>query len=280
MNNNTSNFIFFGGEPLAVPILEKLHQNGFIPKLIVCNPDKPQGRKMKITPPKVAIWAKEHNISIFQPESLKEETVAEYIKKERPDFFIIISYSKIIPRNILEIPSLGSINVHPSLLPYYRGSSPIVAPILNGAKETGVTIIKIDEKMDHGPILAQEKLNLSGEEFIQDLEKVLIDIGGDLLLQTLPKFISGEINSIEQDHTKATFTEKIKKEDGLIDPKDDPIKNYAKFRAYNIWPRIYFFQDNKRIIITKAKLENGKFIIEKIIPEGGKEQDYKINTLK
>ncbi len=263
-------FAFFGGEPLSVPVLNKLYQSGFIPALIISNPDKPQGRNLQITPPPVAIWAKEHNIPLLQPEKLNKEEIRGSF-----DFFIVVSYGKIIPKEILDLPKLGTMNIHPSLLPLYRGPAPIVSAILNGDQETGATIIKIDKEMDHGPILAQEKIILSGNEFIQNLEKTLAELGGKLLVKTIPEFITGTVKIKEQDHSRATYVKKIVKADGEIDLEDEPIKNWGKFRAYATWPRTFFFKDGKRIIITKARLENNKFIIEKIIPEGSKEMDYK-----
>jgi methionyl-tRNA formyltransferase len=268
--NQKLNFAFFGGEPLAVPALKKLYGSGFVPALIISNPDKPQGRNLEITPPPTAVWAKNHNIPLIQPEKLKKEEIRNDF-----DFFIVVSYGKLIPKEILEIPALGTINIHPSLLPLYRGPSPIVSSISNGDKETGVTIIKIDEEVDHGPILAQEKITLSGNELIQDVEKSLAELGGELLVKIIPEFVAGKLKIKQQDHSLATFTKKLKKEDGLIDLTDDPVKNYNKFRAYAGWPRTFFFKDGKRIIVTKAKLENGAFVIEKIIPEGGKETDYR-----
>ena len=191
------------------------------------------------------------------------------------DFFIVVSYEKTSPNEILDLPKLGTINIHPSLLPKYRGPSPIVSPVLNGDSQTGVTIIQIDEEMDHGPILAQEEISLKGDENIGDLEKSLALLGGELLIKIIPEFVAGKIKPIEQDHSKATFCKKIKKEDGLIDLNDEGVKNYNKFRAYATWPRTFLFRDGKRVIITDAVLEDGKFVIKKVIPEGGKEVDYK-----
>lgn len=262
-------FAFFGGEPMAVPVLEKLYQNGLVPALVVSNPDKPQGRNLVITPPPTALWAKEHSIPLFQPDKLN----AGDFKKDF-DFFVVVAYGKIIPKEILDLPKLGVINIHPSLLPLYRGPSPMVTPMLNGDAFTGVTIMKMDEEMDHGPILAQEKVEIKNNETIFDLEKKLIDLGGEMLVKTIPKFAAGELKGEEQDHHSATFTKKITKEDGLLDLNDDPVKNYNKFRAYAAWPRTYFFENGKRIIITDAALEDGKFVIKKIIPEGGKEKAY------
>lgn len=269
MLNKKLNFAFFGGEPLAVPTLQKLYENGFVPALIISNPDKPQGRNLEIVSPPTALWAKEHNIPLLQPEKLSKKEIQNSL-----DFFVVVSYGKIIPKEILDLPKLGTINIHPSLLPLYRGPSPIVAPILNGDTETGVTIIKIDEKMDHGPMLAQEKINLSGKEFIQDLEKSLAELGGKLLVEIIPEFITGKVKLKEQDHGRATYVKKITKEDGEIKLTDDARENYNKFRAYATWPRTFFFKDGKRIIITKARLENNKFVIEKVLPEGKKEILY------
>jgi len=268
--NEKIKFAFFGGEPLAVPTLKKLYEAGLIPALIISNPDKPQERNLEVSSPPTALWAKQNNIPLIQPEKLRWEEVQNNF-----DFFIVVSYGKIIPKEILDLPKLGSINIHPSLLPKYRGPSPIVAAILNSDTETGVTIIKIDEEMDHGPILAQEKMVLSGNESIQDLEKSLAELGGKLLVKVIPKFIAGKIKIMEQNHSRATYVKKIVKADGEINLEDNPEKNWCKFRAYATWPRTFFFKDGKRIIITKARLEDNKFIIEKIIPENGKEMDYR-----
>ena len=263
---NRINFVFFGGEPLALPVLEQLFENDLVPKLIVCNPDKPKGRNLKITPPLTKIWAEKNNIPCIQNLNELEGVF---------DLFVVVSYGTIIPNRILELPKLGTINLHPSLLPLYRGPSPIVTTILNGDSETGVTIIKIDEEMDHGPILAEKKINLTGNEMIDELEQNLADMGGKLLVDVMQEFTEGKIKPKKQDHTRATFVKKILKTDGEIKLDDDAIKNWRKFRAYKHWPRIFFFKDGKRIIITKAKLENNKFIIEKVIPENGKEMKYK-----
>ncbi len=271
---STMHFIFFGGEPLSVPILEKLYEKGFIPTVIVCNPDRPQGRKMEITPPRTKLWAQKYNIKTLQPESLKNDEIKNILIAENADLYIVVSYGKIIPKAILEIPQYGTINVHPSLLPKYRGPAPIIGPIVNGDKETGVTIIQLDELMDHGPILTQKKINLLGTESAQDLEKSLALLGADLLIETLPEFIAGKINPIIQNETDATYCKKIKKEDGLLDPANTEEMKYNTFRAYAQWPRTFFFENGKRIIITDAMLENGIFTIKKVLPEGKKEVTY------
>ncbi len=290
------NFAFFGTPDVASETLEILKENGYLPSLIVTSPDKPQGRKMLITPPPVKLWAEKNNIHYIQPEKLAHKEIWDVLRtlgrsdgdgqrkfsgenfrgeQNIPDFFLVVAYGKILPEEILNMPKLGSINIHYSLLPKYRGASPVESAILNGESYTGVTIQKMEYQMDSGPILAQEKVEIYPDEKSADLRKRLIKTGGELLIKTLPDFINKKIKSTAQRDNDATYCKKIKKEDGLIDLKDDAVKNYNKFRAYATWPRTFFFKEGKRIIITKAKLENNTFVIEKIIPENGKEIDYK-----
>jgi len=296
------NFIFWGTPDVASETLEILKKSGFMPSLIITAPDKPQGRKMLITPPPVKVWAKKNNIPYTQPENLKREMKAifttssqvdeprkaifqqENMRKSKNgfhfDLFIVVAYGKIMPEEILNIPKLGSINVHYSLLPKYRGASPVESAILNGDTETGITIQKMEYKMDSGPIIAEEKTPISPDEKTPDLRKRLIKIGGELLVKTLPKIIEEKIKLTEQNDNEATFCKKIKKEDGLIDLGGDIVKNYNKFRAYATWPRTFFFKDGKRIIITDAVLENNQFIIKKVLPEGKKEISYENFNLR
>jgi len=263
-------FIFFGTPDVASETLEILKENGYIPSLIITSTDKQQGRKMLITPPQVKIWAEKNNIKYLQPEKLEEVFINE-LKKENTDLFIIVAYGKILPENMINLPRLGSINIHYSLLSKYRGASPVESAILNGDKETGITIQKMKFKMDSGPIITQKKTNILPNEKAPELRKRLIKIGGELLVKTLPNYIENKIKLISQNENEASYCKKIKKEDGLINLDDNDIKNYNKFRAYNFWPRTFFFKNEKRIIIKEAKLENNKFIIKKVLPEGKKE---------
>jgi len=306
VNKNNLNFIFFGTPDVASDTLEILKQNGFLPSLIVTAPDKPQGRKMLITPPPVKVWAIENNIPYIQPEKIsgkkeiwdvlrtlgrsgddgqRKSSVEDFCGEQNiPDFFFVVAYGKILPEEIINFPKFGSINIHYSLLPKYRGASPVESAILNGDNETGISIQKMEYKMDSGPIIAQEKVAIFPDEKAPELRKRLIKIGGELLVKTLPPYIENKLTLIPQNESEATFCKKIKKEDGLIDLNADAVKNYNKFRAYATWPRTFFFsakggstsggKDNGRIIITDAILENDQFKILKIIPEGGKETNY------
>ncbi len=296
-------FIFFGTPDVASKTLEILKAAGYMPSLVVTAPDKPQGRKMVITPTPVKVWAEKNNIPYIQPEKIQEleniiyrrglasdgEPTSGIFKLQKfrtedklifsgseYDFFLVVAYGKIMPEDLIKSPRLGSINIHYSLLPKYRGASPVESAILNGDTETGVSIQQMEFKMDAGPILAEEIVQILPTETTEELRDRLIQIGGDLLVKKLPEILKQKITPSAQDESKATFCKKIKKEDGLVDPfNDDPQTLYNKFRAYNKWPRIYYFDENKkRVIITDATLLDGKFVINKIIPEGGKEKVY------
>lgn len=273
MNNKNLNFIFFGTPDVASETLEILKQNDYIPNLIVTSIDKPQGRKMLITPPPTKVWAIKNNIKYLQIEKLDEEFTLK-LRALNSQLFIVVAYGKIIEEEILNIPKFGSINIHYSLLPKYRGASPVESTILGGDTETGVSIQKMKFKIDSGPIIAVEKIYILPDEKATELRTRLIKMGGELLVKILPDFIDGKIKEIIQDENTATFCKKIKKEDGLIDLNDSAIKNYNKFRAYFTWPRTFFFQNEKRIIITDAILKNEEFIIKKVLPEGKKEIKY------
>ena len=276
------NFAFFGTPEVASKTLEILKQEDFIPALIITAPDRPKGRGMQLQQSPVAEFAKQNNISYFKPEKLNNE-LAKKLSAKSYELAIVVAYGKIMPENILNMPKLGSINVHYSLLPKYRGASPVESAILNGETKTGVTIQKMVYQMDAGPILAQTKTEIFPNETASELRARLIKLGGDMLVKILKTPSSFPLSGgKQQDESQATYCKKIKKEDGLLDLNDNPVKNYNKFRAYAHWPRIFYFKNGKRIIVTQAKLENdpldsarGKqFVIEKILPEGKKEQDY------
>lgn len=278
---NKINFVFLGTSDFSVIILEKLKEKGFLPSLIITVPDKPKGRKMVLTPPEVKVWAEKNNIKYIQPSSLRRPEVLEEIKsfsKDGFDLFIVASYGKIIPQDVLDIPRKQTLNVHPSLLPKLRGASPVQSAILS-EDETGVTIMRIDAEMDHGPILEQAKVEVEDwPPYTEDLKKILGEKGGEMLADILPKWMNGEIREIEQNHDLATFCGKIEKENGEINMEDSPILNLRKIRAYHKWPGAYYFQDTKdkkiRVIIKRAKIEDGKLILERVVPEGKKEMSY------
>ena len=274
-------FAFFGSSQLSVFILEELKRAGYVPKTIVTTPDKPQGRKLIITPTVVKTWAQQHLDSqtlIYSPEKLDADFITT-LKKESYDLFIVASYGKIIPDDVINIPTHKTLNVHPSLLPQYRGATPLQSAMFDDTKHTGVTIMCIDAKMDHGPIVAQKEISITKWPTYEAFEEMMARAGGMLLAEIIPQWISGTVTAHEQDHTRATFTKKIIKEDGLLNLHDDPYLNFRKIQAYHEWPKAFFMIEHLgksiRVKVTSASFKENTLVIEKVIPEGGKEMSYK-----
>jgi methionyl-tRNA formyltransferase len=264
-------FAFLGTSHIAVYVLEELKNAGLLPALIITPHDKPRGRGLESQETAVSAWAAENSV----PTSHELEA----LKKDSWDVAVVVDYGIIIPKHVLELPTHGFLNVHPSLLPHLRGPSPIRSAILTDEKNTGVTVMVVDEKMDHGPILAQSEVQTAQwPPRLAELEQALMQKGGQLLAGVLPKWVEGEITLQEQDHSKATFTKIFKKEDGLLNLSDDAYQNLLKIRAFEGWPGTYaFFEQNKqriRVKILDAHLENGKFIIGRVVPEGKRETSY------
>jgi methionyl-tRNA formyltransferase len=293
--------VFFGSSEFSVYVLDELKLHNILPALIITTPDKP---KLVMTPTPVKVWAQENNIKFLDPASLKTNTdLVEKLKDGGYELFLVASYGKIIPKEIFEIPEKKTLNIHPSLLPKYRGASPIQSQILNNEKDIGVTIMQIEETMDTGPIIVQKLLrkaslpkvlgspsaglnqtfveNFSEQLNRKELEKTLAIEGAQLFAHILPEWLVGVIDPIMQDEGKATYCSKIKKEDGelQIDLNNMPtgeiaIKYLCKIKAFEEWPTTYFFHNSKRIIITDATIENDTLKILKVIPEGKKEMPF------
>lgn len=275
------NFIFFGTPEYAKITLETMVKNGFVPSLVVCSPDAPIGRKQILTPPPVKVFANEHNIPVFQPEKINEVAI-QIILDYSPQYAVVSAYGKILPNDLLDALPYGFLNIHPSLLPKYRGPAPLEGPILNGDTETGISIMLLDSLVDHGPILKTEEYPLIGNEFAKDLGTILFERGSEILCEIIPKWLSGEIKSIDQNHTDATFTKKIKKADALVNINDNPETLWAKWRAYYPWPGMYFEIEHNnhkmRVKINSADYQNGQnggqFKILRVTPEGKHEISY------
>ncbi|MEK7147202.1 MAG: methionyl-tRNA formyltransferase [Patescibacteria group bacterium] len=275
-------FAFFGTAEFAVIILEKLIKAGRQPEVVVCNPDKPVGRKKVINIPLTKLLAQKYGIKVYQPEKLGVGNSAP--EAGNADFAIVAAYGQIIPRDILGLFPDGVIGVHPSLLPKYRGSSPVQTVILNGENETGVTLFLMDEKIDHGKILASGKSQMANGETYQSLLKKLAETAADLMIETLPKLLDGEIKPISQDENLASYTGKFITEDGFVDlEKDNPAVIERKIRALNPEPGVYTFMPasgladkKKRVKLLEAVLKDGQLFITKIQVEGQKPRTAKI----
>ncbi len=280
MDTQKLSFAFWGTPDVAANTLDILFTQGYIPSLIITAPDRPQGRGLTLTPPPAKVWALAHNVPFLQPEKLNTEFVLQ-LSNFNFDLSIVVAYGKILSQQIIDLPQKGTINIHYSLLPKYRGASPVESAVLHGDTETGIAIQQMALGLDTGDILVEEKVSIDPNETAPALRKRLIKIGAELLAQNLPKIIQGSIIPQKQKTEDISTCGKIKKEDGLIDLSDDAQKNYNKYRAYYGWPGVFFFIDSpedgkygKRIKITEAVFENSTFIPTKVIPEGKKEISF------
>ncbi len=277
------NIAFFGTPNIAVYVLHELKKVGIIPNLVITNPDRPQGRGLTQTPSDAKVWALENGIAIFQPESLRDKETLTPLTSQQWDLFIVVAYGQIMPKWLIDLPSHRTLNVHPSMLPKLRGASPIRTAILEGGNNMGVSVMLMDEQMDHGPILIQEKAVITFPILGEAADALLARRGGELLATIIPAWIAGEITPQEQNHEEATFCKKIRKEMGEIEinpfnlPKSmEAFTTYRKICALDGWPGTFFFYNEKRIKITEAELRGTALIIKKVIPEGKKEISWDV----
>ncbi len=268
-------------------VSDELKRNNIVPDLMVTTPDKPAGRKLILTANPAKKWAFENKIKFVEFKSLRDPTKNEggadavkILSAEPWDLFLVASYGKIVPAAVFDIPKHKTLNIHPSLLPKYRGASPIISQILNDEKEVGTSIMVIDEGMDTGPVIVQKKIEVENwPASAPELEKIMARESVELFESIIEKWLEGRIEAKPQDDSKATTCGKIEKEAGLLDLNGDPRKNLLKIKAFAQWPRAYFFtkRNNKdvRVIVTDAALdESGNLKILTVIPEGRHEMPY------
>ena len=249
INPKALKLIFMGSPEYTLPILKELLTSNHLVKAAFTEPDKLIQRNKIVLENPIKQYCKKLNIPIFQFAKNNNEKIFEEVLKMKPDAIIIASYGVILPKKVLEIPPLGCINIHPSMLPKYRGPSPIPSTILNGDYNSGVTLMKLDTGMDTGPIIAQEEFLINSRHNTSDLTKILFSLGGKLLTKILPDYASGNIQVTPQNDKEATITLKIKKTDGLIKwtSTSEYIKNQIK--AFTPWPGTYTYWQGKRMSI-------------------------------
>jgi methionyl-tRNA formyltransferase len=257
--NKSKKLIFFGNERLATgvsttaPLLQALIKDGYEICAVVSNFTKSQSRSAREL--EIEVVAKAHNIPLLLPENLGQ--IAEQLEDYQAQAGILAAYGKIIPQAIIDIFPRGIINLHPSLLPLYRGSTPIETAMLSGDKATGVSVMNLVAKMDAGAVYAQQEVALSGTETKQELADSLGKLGAKLLAQTLPDILDGKYLAKPQNHAKATYTKRIAKEDGILD-WSKPVENLEReVRAYAGWPKSVTRVYGQKIIVTKAKVVDG-----------------------
>lgn len=242
--------VFFGSDNFSLPSLAALHRAGWEIKAVVTKPDSPAGRGRRLTPPHAKVWAQEHGIAILQPEKLTE--ITDELNSFGVQLGAVASYGKLIPDKILDIFPLGLINVHPSLLPKYRGPAPIEAAILNGDAETGVSIMRVTHEMDAGPVYAQETVPLTGRETQPELYDQLAKIGAELLEEALPGIAAGHLEARPQNDKLAVTTSLIQKADGQIDWAQPAGQIERQIRAYLSWPGSRTELFGREILLTGA----------------------------
>lgn len=255
MIKNHWRIVFFGTPSFAIPALRELLDSEDEVIAVVTQPDRPQGRGRKIKPSEIKEFIKEKlggKLLIFQPESVKEASFEKGLREINPDLFVVVAYGQILPKRILEIPKYGAINLHASLLPKYRGASPIAWAIMNGEKFTGVTTILMDEGMDTGDILLQQNIQIMEDDTSETLSHRLAEIGSKLLKETIKRMKDRSIKPIPQDHSKASYAPLLKKEDGKIDWQKRAEEIDRQVRAFNPWPGAFTYFNGKILKIYKG----------------------------
>ena len=296
--------IFFAGTPeIAVPTLEKL-ASVYDVCGVLTNPDRPKGRKGIITPSPVKAKAVELGLDVYQPEKLDKEFV-ETVKKLNPDILVTFAYGKIFKKDFLDIFKKETLNIHPSLLPEFRGAAPIPAAILAGKNETGITVQRMALKMDSGDIITQFAIPLEGRETTESLSRFVAEKSGDIIIETIEKIAENNYSPVPQKEENATYCSMIEKKDGLIDWAEDAEVIERMIRGYNPWPNAFTYYKEKLLVITESiiykgdipetavsckngevvfiskkegiiiKTGNGFLSLKKLKPQSKKEMDYK-----
>ncbi len=251
--------VFMGTPDFAVPCLQALIDAGYTIPLVITQPDKPVGRKRVLTAPPVKERALANGIEVYQPAKVRNNPEAlERLQAAEADLFVVVAYGKILPQSILDIPSRGCMNVHASLLPKYRGSSPIQWSIIKGENETGVTTMVMDAGMDTGDMLLKASLPITPHDNAGTLSDKLSQLGAELLLKTIPSYLEGSIQPQVQDHQAATVIPMLKKEDGEIQWNQAAQVILNRMRGLDSWPGSYSFLRGKSIKILRAAIYTGE----------------------
>lgn len=245
--------IFMGTPPFAVPTLKALHENGYDIAMVVTQPDRPRGRGRKVTPPAVKALAQDLGYRVVQPASIKTADFSDSISALKPHFLIVVAYGKILPENVLALPRLGTINVHGSLLPKYRGPAPIQWAVINGDKETGVCTQFMEKELDTGDLLLSVRESINPDDTAGDLHDRLALKGATVLIDTLKGLADKTIQPAGQDHSLATYAPMLSKDDGLIN-WNKPAESLECFiRGVTPWPGAFTFLGDKRLKIFKSQ---------------------------
>lgn len=245
--------VFMGTPDFSVPVLKQIIDDGYEVIGVVTQPDRPVGRKKVLTPPPVKVEAEKQGIPVYQPEKIRQPDELEKVLALKPDLIVTAAFGQILPKELLDAPKYGCINVHASLLPELRGGAPIHYSILQGKEKTGITIMYMAEKLDAGDILTQVEVPITETDTVGTLHDKLSEAGSKLLSETLPKLLNGELNPIKQNEEEATFAYNIKREQEKIDWSKSGEEIYNHIRGLNPWPVAYTTFDRKVVKIWNSK---------------------------
>lgn len=243
---------FMGTPQFSVPTLERLNSSEHEVMAVYTQPDKPSGRGKTATSTPVKRIAEEHSLSVFQPASLRDEAEVERLATLNLDAIVVVAYRQILPQEILDIPKFGCLNIHPSLLPKYRGAAPVAAAILAGDEETGVSVMLMDSGMDTGPVVSQQKVSIEPHDTTESLEQKLANVGADLLMKTLPEWIEQKMVPERQDNSRVIYTEHISKKDGEMNWLFSAVELERRVRAFYPWPGCFTYWQGKVLKILNA----------------------------
>lgn len=249
--------VFMGTPDFSVPVLQRIIEDGYEVIGVVTQPDRPVGRKRVLTPPPVKVEALKHGIPVYQPEKIRQKEEMDKILSLNPDLIITAAFGQILPKEILEAPAHGCINVHASLLPELRGGAPIHYAIIQGKKKTGITIMYMVEKLDAGDILTQREVEITEEDDVGTLHTKLSKAGAALLSETLPNLLEGKLTPIPQDNEKATFAYNIKREQEKIDWSKTGEEIYNHIRGLNPWPVAFTTLEGQTVKIWRSEKVTG-----------------------
>lgn len=255
--------LFFGSGTVALPALSGLLASEIVSlDSVVTAPPRPAGRKGKLTPTPVAELAARHELPIRTPLTLRDAAVQAELRDVGAELIVLADYGRIIPGAILELPRHGALNIHPSLLPRHRGAAPVVGTILEGDAVAGVSVMRMDEGLDTGPVLAQRELPLDGTELAPDLEARLAEMGAELLLEVLPDWLAGSLVATPQSEDGATLTRLLRREDGRLDPGTPALELERQVRAYQPWPGSFLEHDGVRLKVWAASVLEQAVVVE------------------
>lgn len=246
--------IFMGTPELAATVLSRLVKENYEVVLVVTQPDKPVGRKMILTPPPAKVEAEKNGIEVWQPNSLRTEEALEKVRSYEPDLIITAAYGKILPKDMLDLPKYGCVNVHGSLLPKYRGAAPVQWAILNEDEKTGITIMKMDVGMDTGDIIDKVEVAIDPNEHTESLMNRLAMASAEKLPDIIDRWVAGELNTTKQDEALATACPPIRPEEGEFDWSQDAVDIHNRVRALSAWPGAFVLKEDKKLKVLDSEV--------------------------